>query len=510
MSGQPPAPRSADPSPSEPAQTMSVRSAAIWALVSQYASFALQFANSVILARWFITPEQLGQFSIAFAAITLIAFLQDFGVTRYINGERDLTAQKLQTAFTISVIFALAIAMLAIAGAWGVAAFYDDPGLLPVALVIATSYLLVPLAIVPQATCQRRMDYRSNTMIEVGSSIANAATALILAIKGHGALALAWGAFAQQGARLIVSQWRAGGMLPWPLRLGDVQPVLAIGATNTVQVVCSSLSARAPELVIGRLIDNAAVGLFARASGLALQLRLLIAGAVTGVFYPAFRRVRDSGQPLGPPYLRVMAAYTGVTWPAMAGIAVLAEPLIRLLYGERWLAAAPLLTWIALSQICYVALPLYADLPVLMGRMKPLMRRMMLETAISVVLIGLAAPFGLVWVAISRVVHGLIWVVIYVPLLKDTLDIRWRDLAAISLRSAVVTLAAVAPLLASYALWNGPAQTGLLQAASMITAGIALWCVVLRLIGHPLFDEIAHLVSGVLTGLRRRPASSAG
>ncbi|MFM2372229.1 MAG: hypothetical protein RIS85_1951, partial [Pseudomonadota bacterium] len=220
--------------------------------------------------------------------------------------------------------------------------------------------------------------------------------------------------------------------------------------------------------------------------------------------------VRDSGQPLGPPYLRVMAAYTGVTWPAMAGIAVLAEPLIHLLYGERWLAAAPLLTWIALSQICYVALPLNADLPVLMGRMKPLMRRMILETIISVALIGLTAPFGLQWVAISRVIHGVFWVIIYAPLLKQVLDLRWRDLGMIALRSAIVTVAAVAPLLVSYSLWNGPAQAGLLQASSMIAAGIALWFLALRLICHPLYDEIANLVSGLLASLRRTPAPSAG
>ena len=74
------------------------------------------------------------------------------------------------------------------------------------------------------------------------------------------------------------------------------------------------------------------------------------------------------GEPLGPPYLRVVAAYTGVTWPAMAGIAVLAEPIINLLYGARWIGAAQLLGWVALSQLCYVALPLKGDLPVLLGR----------------------------------------------------------------------------------------------------------------------------------------------
>ncbi len=486
---------------------MSVRAAALWAMISQYTSFALQFVASVVLARWYITPEQLGQFSIAFAAVSLIAFLQDFGVTRYINGERELTPEKLQTAFTVSVAFAWGIALLAILAAWPIAMFYGDPGMLTIALVIAGSYMLVPLAIVPQATCQRRMDYRSNTMIEVGSAIANAATALTLAIMGHGALALAWGAFAQQAARLAVSQWRAGGMLPWPLRIRAAQPILAIGGANTVQVMCSSLSARAPELVIGRMIDNAAVGLFARASGLALQLRLLISGAVTGVFYPAFRRVRDNGEPLGPPYLRVMAAYTGVTWPAMAGIAVLAEPLIRLLYGERWLAAAPLLTWIALSQICYVALPLYADLPLLLGKLKPLMRRMILDTILSVMLIALTAPFGLEWVAISRIIHGALWVVIYAPLMRAMLGLRWRDLGLVAGRSGLTTLAAVAPLLVSYVMWDGPAQIGFAQAGSMVGLGIVLWLATLRLVAHPLQDEIVDLARGLLGQIRntRKP-----
>jgi len=55
--------------------------------------------------------------------VTLVAFLQDFGVNRYINGERDLTPEKLHTAFTISVIFALGIALLAILASGPIARF---------------------------------------------------------------------------------------------------------------------------------------------------------------------------------------------------------------------------------------------------------------------------------------------------------------------------------------------------------------------------------------------------
>jgi hypothetical protein len=210
-----------------------------------------------------------------------------------------------------------------------------------VLLVVASSYLLVPLSIVPQATCQRRMDYKSNTMIEVGSSIANAAAAVTLAVLGHGALALAWGPLPSR-ARLVVSQWRAGLMLPWPLRLKGARPVLELGGP----IRCSPPAIRSPRArrTGHRPADR-------QHGGRPVRPRLW-PGAATAhagggrgdrrVLSRVSPRTRQ-GEPLGPPYLRVVAAYTGVTWPAMAGIATLAQPLILALYGPRWLAAAPLL-----------------------------------------------------------------------------------------------------------------------------------------------------------------------
>jgi O-antigen/teichoic acid export membrane protein len=212
------------------------------------------------------------------------------------------------------------------------------------------------------------------------------------------------------------------------------------------------------------------------------------------VFYPAFRRVRDSGAPLGPPYLRVVAAYTGVTWPAMAGIAVLAGPLVDLLYGTHWHAAAPLLAWIALGQLCFVAVPLYADLPILLGRMNGMLRRLALDTLASLALLALAAPHGLGWIAASRLAHGIVFVAIYAPFLRSMVGFRWRDLVHIYGQSMAAAAAAVTPLLASYALWQGPDEVGLVQAGGGVLAGVGCWLAALALLRHPLFDEILALL----------------
>lgn len=472
---------------------MSVRHAALWAMAAQYVSFAASFALSIILARWYITPGQLGQFTIAFSAVTLLAVLQDFGVTRYVTGEADLDERKLRAAYSVSVVVAWGVALVAFVAAGPLAAFYERPELAPLTRIIAASYMLVPLAIIPQALRQRAMDFKSNAIIEVGAILFNAAVSLALAMRGHGAQALAWGVFAQQAGRMVLSQWRNGVTLPLPFSLKGAGPVLRFGGGTTVMVVNGTLSAKAPDLLIGRVLGDGPVGLFSRANGLAAQMRLLVSGAVTGVFYPAFRQVRDSGAPIGPPYLRVVSCYTAVTWPAMAGLAVLAEPLVRLLYGERWIAAAPVMQWIALSQICFVALPLHTELPLLMGRMRALMVRNFADTAISLVLLAIAAGWGLAWVAISRLGYGLLWIGLYAGFLKGIAGFGWRALLGAWLRSALPTLAAVAPALAAFATVSGPATMGLGAMMAVTALGGLAWLLACAAVRHPVLGEIAAL-----------------
>lgn len=481
---------------------MSVRGAAIWAMASNYMAFAINFFASIYLARTFIGPEELGLFSIAFAATTLVAVLQDFGLTRFIAGEKDLDDTKIRTAFSLSLMIAWALALVSIALAWPMAWLYGLPALVPLMLVIGASYLVVPFAIVPTALRQRAMDFKSDTMINIGAALANAAVSIMLAHRGMGAMALAWGAFAQQAARALVSQWRNGFLFPWPLAFNGARPILKFGGGSALLVLSGSLGSKLPELIIGRLINEAAVGLFARAGGLAMQLRTLVSGAVASVFYPAFARVRDRGDPLGPPYQRVVASYCAVTWPSMAGLAVLAEPLIRLLYGERWVGAAPLLQWIAISQICFVALPLHVELPILQGRMKALIHRNVLDTLASVGLLAAGAWFGLQGAAASRLAYGVVWIAIYANFLQQLIGFRWRAMLAIYVRSALATLAAIAPLLALYAFIQPPSQLDLPHMLAGTGAGIGLWVAALAALRHPAFDEIHGLARPILTRIK--------
>lgn len=138
----------------------SVRGAALWSIGAQYIAFAIQFVVSVLISRFFLTPAEMGLFSIALSAALMVSALQDFGIRRFVAGERDLTEEQVRTCFSVSVIFALGIGLVILALAWPVARFYDNDRLTPLLVIIASSYLIVPFGIVPGAMLQRRMDYQ--------------------------------------------------------------------------------------------------------------------------------------------------------------------------------------------------------------------------------------------------------------------------------------------------------------------------------------------------------------
>lgn len=54
---------------------------------------AIQFAVTVVLSR-LLTPAKVGIFSITIVFINIIAVLRDFGVSSYLQQEKDLTPQK--------------------------------------------------------------------------------------------------------------------------------------------------------------------------------------------------------------------------------------------------------------------------------------------------------------------------------------------------------------------------------------------------------------------------------
>jgi len=491
---------------------VSVRKAAIWAMGAQYCAFLIQFAASVIIARFFLTPAEVGLFSIAFAIMALLSTLQDLGLTRYLVGKEKLGPDDIRASFTVALIFGVGVAALVAAISYPAALFYGDLRLVPLLLVVGSTFLLLPFSVVPNALLQREMDFASLFIVNVGAALTLAVVSVSLAGAGFSAMALAWALLAQFAMRSLLAMWRAGWRMQLRPSLRAVKPVLHFGSAMSLLSISGAVGGRTPDLIIGRLISFAAVGLWSRAVSLADQLRFLLAGAIGSVFYPAFARIRDRGEDMAGPYLKVVAAYSAIMWPAMLFLAVAAAPVVELLFGPTWAGVAPLLTLIALSEIALAAIPLQMELPILLGRTRLLLGLNLLDTAASVGGLLVGALWSLEAAAASRIVYTAIWWVIYAGLLNKLIGLRWRDLFDIYWRSMAVALAAVAPLFVATWLFGAARSVPLPWLVATVPTGAMCMLLALFSARHPARHELsafAQILLGRLPGRRAAVATPA-
>jgi O-antigen/teichoic acid export membrane protein len=482
----------------------SVRTAAVWSMAGQYVAFAAQFVTSVVISRFFLTPGEVGLFGTALAAAMMVAIFQDFGISRYVAGEPDLDDNKLRRCFSVSIVFALGIGALILALAWPIALFYGNRALFPILATIAGSYLLVPFAVMPAALLQRRMDFRGLFFVYAGAPLAGAAVTIGCAAGGWSAMSLAFGVVAQNLARAVIGGWACGPYPRLPLALSGSAGILKFGTQSSGLALSGALGMRSPELIIGRMLDFAAVGLYGRGVSLAGQLRLLVSGAIGGVFFPAFARMRDRGEPFAPAYLRVVSAYSVTTWPAMVFLAAASVPVVSILYGPVWAGVAPILMLVALSEILFTALPLHMDVPVVLGRMRTLLERNLLDTAFSIAFLVVACLVSIEWAAASRIAYGVAWFAVYAGFMRGLIEFRWRDMIAVYARSMACTLATVAPLLIAYACGLRPTDAGFGALAATALAGCICWALMLFIVRHPARLEFLEMAQGALARLRQR------
>jgi PST family polysaccharide transporter len=172
----------------------------------------------------------------------------------------------------------------------------------------------------------------------------------------------------------------------------------------SVAQIISALNWQSERLLLGKLQSNAQLGLFTTASDISMIPIMAIFVPITRPLLVAFSQVRHDKSRLARSYQTVANAIMTIGLPILVGECLLAEPAIRLVLGDAWLGAVPVLQWLSLSMIpglfALGALPLVMSV----GETKLFVKRNILEFCVKVpMVLTLGAAYGFVGIAVARV-----------------------------------------------------------------------------------------------------------
>ena len=469
---------------------------------AQGSYFALQFGASIVLAR-LLSPHDMGVFAIALATISLLALVQAFGLGSLIVREPRLEPDLLATAFTINALIGVLLAATTAGlGLFG-AALLREQGVASVLLVLAAQPLIAIFEFLPASRLEREGDFKTIALVRTLRSAIATALTIVLAFKGFSYMSLAWGQLAGAAFNAVALNVLAPRHVSFRISLKEWRAVARFGRQMLAVSGVNALADRMAEILLGRIIDLAAIGLYARASSMFHLLWNNIHIVMARILLVDFADLVRRGVPLRDRYLRVVALMTGALWPGFAGLAILSRPLVQLIYGPQWLGAALPLSMLSIAAMILVSITMTWQVFIVSRETDRQARIEFLRSGVGLALFTAGCFVNLTTAAATRIADALFSVFLYRPHMERMTGATRADLAPIYRSSAIATLAAVAPAAALMALFRGSPTIPAPYVMGAIAAGVALWLAALWSLRHPLFHELAMALRRVVGGQGR-------
>lgn len=469
-----------------------VRRAFLLATGERYLVLVINLLMLALMSR-LLSAREIGIATVGLAVLAMAQAVRDFGTITYLVQRPELSTDVIRSAFTVTLLNAMALAILIGVFANAYATFYREEALAAFLQVIALSLLVGTMFGPSGALLQRELAFGTLAVIHTVGAVANAWLAIGLAVLGAGAMSLAWSAVAHSllvACLAVYLRPVPGAFRP---SLEHWREVVGFGSMASAAVLISRLNESLPSLVLGRLQPLSAVGYFNRATMVCeLPLKGLL-GGIAPVALPALAKTARDGHHLGEAYLRALAFITAVQWPALLLVALLAHPIVIVLLGPQWTSVVPLVQIMAVAGLFAAPSPLMFPMLASLGavRVALLLGLFMLPLTAAVFVVAAqysvtAAAFGLLIITPLQNAAGVLAV-------RRRAEFGWSELAAALRPSVAISGATV----------GGPLVV-LLVAGSQMHGSIGLWFIaaLLGALGwfaglawqeHPLLGHVTEL-----------------
>jgi O-antigen/teichoic acid export membrane protein len=200
-------------------------------------------------------------------------------------------------------------------------------------------------------------------------------------------------------------------------------------------------------LLISKLYSTHDLGIYSRAENIQQLPSNVLMAVLSGVALPLYSSVNHDADRLRRAARISVRGVMLITSPVMFGLAVVAEPFIRLVFGERWVAAVPILQVLCIVGLLFPLQVINLDLLQAQGHAKLFFRLEVIKKAIGVVLLIAGSFYGLLGIACASAVRSVAALVInshYTgKLLEYGMGAQLRDCSSSLLLGALTALVVI-------------------------------------------------------------------
>jgi len=468
-------------------------SGAKWTAVLRIVTQMVSWLTTIIVVR-FLTPQDYGLNAMLTVPIEMLMLFSTLGAEMALIQRKVISDEEIASVFGILLVLNGAFFLTIFLGAAPIAAYYQEPRLVPLMQVASVIFLLSPFRSIPNALLDRALEFKLRAQVDMVAMVISALLSLTLAIAGAGVWALIAALVANFALRSLILAW----LQPWLVRpawhFAKVKSLFHYGGVMTLSGAVLTLTDKVANLIAGPRLGATGLGYYAVASEFAHLPMSKVMPIVQQTMFPAYSKLQDKTAIAGEYLLKTLEISALVMFPMLIGMACVSYDFVMVIFGEKWMpVVVPLSLMAAVTPLRMVTQVCYPALNALGHANKVLAVNVSMLVLLSLG-IWLSLDYGLTGVVLS-------WVAV-VPLATAFTLIYVRRLVGLPpsqigkaiTPATISSLIMAAPLVATNLFL--PIEPGIIRLLVEIAAGAGLYLLAIYVFFRRQFDEIkAHLPS---------------
>ncbi|WP_299970551.1 oligosaccharide flippase family protein [uncultured Roseobacter sp.] len=465
---------------------MSLRVAIRDRLLSRPAVLVAHAVGLVVLSR-LLTPTDFGLFALAAVGYWIAVALADLGLKSLLLKETHLDPRRHGEAVGLALVSAVVVS-----GAFAAIAFVLPDSVAPPAMdlalwVLAASILMGPLDLLFNIPLMQSMRFGLISVVNVIGAWTRCGVSILAALYDAGPAALAAGLLAEQIVSFgLFAAARRQERIPAP-RLTGWSTLIADGGRLSATQVVRYLGDLSMMSAISAFLGVATLGIYNRANQVVKLFDSVFLASLSPVVLPAFAQAVDKGHAPAAIYLKKVELLSALIWPAFATIALMADPLCRVVLGPGWPTAPVIVQLLALMGITKPLTNMSQSLFVALGELRLGARLDVQHHIIRGALASLGALISLEAVCLGLFIAQVINGARQTRAFGRSTDYAYGDMRSLLMKSALLTVFTVGP--AALALYALQSTHALLELAVGGAAAMAGFVIAATLMQHTLFFE---------------------
>jgi teichuronic acid exporter len=327
----------------------------------------------------------------------------------------------------------------------------------PVLRVLGLTLFFGAVNTIQNAVIARNFQFRKLFISSLGAVLLSGVVGIAMAYAGYGV----WALVGQQLTSIValcVIMWLTVKWRPKLLfSLTRVKALFSFGWKLLISGLIDVTYINLSSLVIGKLYPASMLGHYTKGREFPNVLVTNINSSIQAVMFPAYAKCQDNRPQVKQIMRRALVTSSFLVFPAMAGLAAVAEPLVILLLTEKWLIAVPFLQ---IFCAVYALWPIHTvNLQAInaLGRSDIFLKLEILKKVVGLSVLAVTIPIGIYAIALGMVVTGVIATLINAYpnklLLGYSFTEQWRDLMPALILSLIMCGVAYSVLFLGLPVW---------------------------------------------------------